>query len=112
MRQEGGEQDDLHRATFQGCKFKERRSVVLQLVLLLVLVLDFPLLALEVEYRSPLRMVERGRAVEGAQDKCGEDNACHSLEAQPPSNGTDWSGYVIAWKKSQFFGLSNFLQYL
>ena len=60
----------------------------MDLVLFLVLVLDLPLLTLEVKNRSPLGMVEGGRAVEGAKNEGGEDNACHSLEAQPPSNGT------------------------
>ena len=45
------------------------RPVVLGLVLLLVLVLDLALLTLEVEYRPPLRVVERCRPVEGAEEE-------------------------------------------
>ena len=48
---------------------KVGRPVVLSLVLLLVFVLYLALLTLQVEYRPPLRMVERRGAVEGAEEE-------------------------------------------
>ena len=60
----------------------------MNLVLLLIFVLDLSLLALQVKYRSALGVVERGGAIERPENKCSEYNASHSLETQPPSNGT------------------------
>ena len=84
-----GEEDDLHCAGLEGVPLEEGRRVVLDLVLLLVLVLDLPLLRLQVEDSTPLGMVERGRAVEGAQKERDEKDARDSLQAQPPTQGTE-----------------------
>ena len=81
-----GEQEDLDRPRPQRGKVEVGRPVVLRLVLLLVLVLDLPLLALQVEDGPSLRVVEGGRAVEGAQQERDEDDARHGLKTQPPAD--------------------------
>ena len=48
----------MHSAAPQGLEIKERGRVILDFVLLLVLVLDLPLLALDVQDRPALRMVQ------------------------------------------------------
>ena len=53
----------------------------MDLVLLLILVLDLSLLTLKVKYCSALGVVERGRTIERAENKCREYYAGHSLEA-------------------------------
>ena len=58
MRYQGGEENDSHSATFQCRKFKEGRSVILQFIFLLVLILDFTLLSLEMENGPTLRVIQ------------------------------------------------------
>ncbi len=50
--------------------------------LLFVLALDLPLLRLEVKDGPPLRVVERGRPVEGAQEEGGGQRGRHQLKTQ------------------------------
>ena len=63
----GGQEDDLETPAPQAGEIKEWQFVLLSLVL----VLDLPLLRLEVKDGSSLRVVESGRPVEGAEDEGG-----------------------------------------
>ncbi|KAJ8867584.1 hypothetical protein PR048_031386 [Dryococelus australis] len=82
---EGGErrggQQDAHGLAAQRAEVEEGRAVVH-----LVLVLDLPLLVLEVEDGASLRVVQRRRAVERAQDEGEEHDPRHRLQPQPPAD--------------------------
>lgn len=58
VRQEGGEQNDLHRSTFKRRKLEEGGSIVLQFVFLLILVFDLALLRFQVKNGSALGMIQ------------------------------------------------------
>ncbi len=84
-RQGHGSEQNLHCPALQRGEVEIGRPVVLGLVLLLVFVLDLPLLALEVQDGPSLRVVQGGRAVEGAQEEREEHHTRHSLETQSPA---------------------------
>lgn len=56
---------------------------------MLVLVLDLPLLVLQVQNRPPLGMVQRGAPVASAQDKRDKHGPRDRLQTQPPPDGID-----------------------
>lgn len=67
-------EEDLHGAAPEGGEVEEGRRVVRA-----VLLLDLPLLVLEVQDGPALRMVEGSRPVKYSQEEGSEHNPCHSL---------------------------------
>lgn len=72
-------------SAFEGGEVEEGGRVVLQLVLLLVLVLDLPLLGLQVKDGPSLGVVQRRRPVKGAQEKGHDQQTRCRLQTQPPA---------------------------
>lgn len=75
-------EEDLHGAAPEGGEVEEGRRVVRA-----VLLLDLPLLVLEVQDGPALRVVERRRAVEGPHQEGEDDHPRHRLQAKAPSYG-------------------------
>ena len=60
----------------------------LNLVLLFVLILDLPLLTLQMKDCSPLRMIERCGPEKCSENEEKKGNPCHHLQTYSPSDGT------------------------
>ena len=86
--QRNRQQHYLHGSALQGGELKERRAIILDLVLLFVFILYLPLLRLEMENGPPLRMVQGSGPVESAQEKGYGKKASDGLKAKTPTQGT------------------------
>ncbi len=78
-------EENLNCPALEGCEIKHWRCVVLNFVLVFIFAFDFSFLAFEVKNGSSLRMIERGRSVERAQEEGEEDDTGDGLESDSPT---------------------------
>jgi len=78
----GGHEQDSDGFAAEGGEVEERRPVVVP-----VLVLDLPLLVLQVQDGPSLRVVQRRRPVARTQQERGEHRGGDQLESKSPADG-------------------------